>query len=687
MAWRLDTLKLVSYSERLDRLERPICPEPMLIPPSSRRRARRGIHLSCALLLAFLFATAFPHGLSLWDHSPAKAEVPQTDQSGPAAEASPQSVIERAKTLIDAHEVDEAVDLLNKFIASSPTEYLDHAYLLMAAALSGRNEHAEAISYLDQLLNEFPTSDLVGRARLKLGAEYARLGNLDAALPVLAEARSLSPDGETQREALTLIGDIHTRKGDFVRAIQAWLDEVTLAPKEQRAEIHERIQSLVQVKMDKKDLLRLRDIYPTVFPGDVALIRLIELHTARGEEHLAERNIRIFLNRFPTHAYAPTATDTLRSFKERLKASQHVIAAVLPLSGRMAPFGTDSLNGIRLALERAKETLGPNSVGLLVKDSVTDRTLLRSQLADIVSEYQPLAVVGPLLSRDLQAVAGFAEQAEIPFITPAATLPDVRRYGSFLFSTALTYPLQIHRIADFAVTQGGHHRFCVLYPDTPYGQDLARLFIAEVRLLGGEVIAVESYKETDTDYGPQIKRLKAEDLKRHGRTHAVKIGKGVTRVLYRPGFDAIFLPGDYTQIALISAQLAFYDVNVPLLGSNGWNSPELLRLADRWVEGGVFVDGFFLDSRDANVQDFVERYRRRYQSNPSLFSALAYDAAWLVLDAIVKGATSGKEIRDHLLKLQEVPTLGGPAEFGPGGVLRRPVFLIQVKHGQFVQLD
>ena len=71
----------------------------------------------------------------------------------------------------------------------------------------------------------------------------------------------------------------------------------------------------------------------------------------------------------------------------------------------------------------------------------------------------------------------------------------------------------------------------------------------------------------------------------------------------------------------------------------------------------------------------------------SLFSALAYDAAWLVLDAIMKGATSGKEIRDHLLKLQELPTLGGPAEFGPGGVLRRPVFLIQVKHGQFVQLD
>lgn len=664
----------------------------MFIPPpvqrGAQRRAPRGAHLPFALLLPLLLVTALLGGLSLWGHSSAKAAVPGTDQSGSARENPAKATIERAKTLIESDQADAAVDLLNDFIAASPSdEYLDHAYLLMAAALSGRNEHAQAITYLDQLLNEFPTSDLAGRARLMLGAAHAQLGNLDVALPMLAEARSLSPDLQTQREALSLMGEIQTRKGDFLRAIQAWLDEMALAPQEQRAEIRERIHSLVQVKMDRKELLRLRDVYPTAFPGDAALIRLIELLTARGEEHLAERNIRIFLNRFPTHAYAPTASDMLRSFKARLKASQYVIAAVLPLSGRMTPFGTDSLNGIRLALEKGKETLGLESVGLAVKDSATDRTLLRSELADMVGEYQPLAVVGPLLSRDLQAVAGFAEQMEIPFITPAATLPDVRRHGTYLFSTALTYPLQVRRIAEFAVVRQGHRRFCILYPDTAYGHEQARLFSQEVRQRGGEIIAVESYQETDTDFGPQIKRLKAEDLKRHGRSTSMRTSKGATRIIYTPGFDAIFLPGDYTQIALIAAQLAFYDVNVSLLGSNGWNSPELLRLADRTVEGSVFVDGFFLDSRDPTIQDFVEGYRRRYQSNPSLFSALAYDATRLVLEAIRKGAMSGRAVRDQLMTLQDLPTLGGPAAFGPGGILDRRVYLIQVKNGKFVQLE
>jgi hypothetical protein len=133
--------------------------------------------------------------------------------------------------------------------------------------------------------------------------------------------------------------------------------------------------------MDRKALHRLRDTYPTTFPGDLALIRLIELFTAKGEDHQAERNLRIFLNRFPAHEYAQTATETLKSLKSRLKTSQYVIVAMIPTSGRHSPFGTEVYNGIKLALDKGKETLGLTSVGLIVIDSETDKGLLRFQLS------------------------------------------------------------------------------------------------------------------------------------------------------------------------------------------------------------------------------------------------------------------------------------------------------------------
>jgi ABC-type branched-subunit amino acid transport system substrate-binding protein len=598
------------------------------------------------------------------------------------------SQLEHAKNLIETHQESAAILVLKKLLlASPPAEDLDDIYLLMAAALISKKEREEGITYLNQLLAEFPNSDLAGRARLMLGAVQIDLGNFDAALTPLSEARSLAATPELKHQALRLIAEIYVKKADYFKAIQAWLEEMPLAPEQQRSEIRAQIRDTVLEKLDKKSLSRLRDAYPGGFPGDLALMRLIEMQTAQGEEHLAERNIRTFLSRFPNHEFAPAATDILHSFKAKLKTSQQIIAAVLPLSGRLQQFGIESLHGIQLALEKGKEGLGLSGVGLRVVDSETDKAALRLELADVLNEYRPLAVIGPLLSRDLQAIAGLAEQAVTPFITPSATVTDVRRLGTYLFSTAMTYPLQIQRIADHAFERLGYRRFCILYPDTAYGQELAHLFAQEVRKRGGELIAMESYKETDTDFGPQIRRLKEADLNRYGQTSTTKTSKGAVRTVYTPGFDALFLPGDSTQVALLAPQLLFYDVKVPLLGSSTWNSGDLLRLAGNSIDGSVFVDGFFLDSPEQNVREFVDRYRKRYQSDPSLFAAQAYDATRVVLEAVRKGASTGQEVYEQLLKLQDLPTLTGPGAFGPGGALNRRLFVINVKNGKLVQLN
>jgi len=606
-----------------------------------------------------------------------KKDPARSPDSGPLA---------KAKALLDAQQDDDAIEVLKLFLASARGESLADAYFLMANALADKKEYTEAADYLERLVTEFPKADVTVRGRILLGATQAHLGRMDAALSTLAEVRAQAEDDETKRQALLAIGDVHAGKKDAVRAVQAWLDAMVIEPAERGAEARERVRRLVQEQADRTALGHLRDAYPTTFPGDLVLIRLIELHHARGEEHLAERHLRLFVTHFPAHEYAPSASEQLRTFKTKLKASQYILAAALPTSGRLSPFGTEALNGIRLAIEKAKDGLGP--VGLAVKDTAgLEKTALRSELVELIAEYRPQAVIGPLLSRHLQTAAAVAEETDTPFLAPASTATDVRRLGTYLFSTALTYPQQARRLADYAVGRLGYKRVGVLHPDTAYGQELARLFIQEVRQRGGEIIAVESYPENATDFGPQIKQLKAEDLKRHGKATTSKTSKGATMITYTPGFDALFLPGSSNQIALLAPQLRFYDIKVPLLGSNTWNSPDLLRLADRSIEGSVFVDGWFQESQDPAMRDFVEQYRRKYQTNPTLFAAQAYDATRLVLETIRKGATSGKGVREQLLKSQDLPSLGGPAAFGPGGTLDRRVFLIQVKQGKLVQLE
>jgi ABC-type branched-subunit amino acid transport system substrate-binding protein len=603
--------------------------------------------------------------------------------------------LNQAKRLTDAGQAEEAITILRRFLGTNPKpDLLDDTYLLLGAALYRAQQYAEALKYLQQLQTEFPASEVADRGKLMLARTHAAMGNPDLALPILTGLRALSQDEVTKREAVHLSGELYFQKKEPARAIQAWLDEISLSSDEQAEEIRTNIAELITASFDKKMLERIREAYPKSFPGDLAALRLIDLYMGRGEEHQATRQIQQFLAYFPSHPQRERLTEMLDTLHAKLKSSQFLIAAVLPLSGKLSSFANDVLSGIQLALEFTGDRAGGPSIGLLVKDIESAHASFLEEFSGLLANDRPVAVIGPLLSKNLPVMAELVERMHIPLITPTAMLTNVRRLGNFTFSTALTYQLQAQKIAAYATGDLGFRRFCILHPDTAYGREMARLFAHEARQRDAEIIAIESYKEGESDVGAQLKRMKAEDLKKYGLAVPVdptKIGGRLTKldkkVLYTPGFDAVFIPGRAADVGLIAAQLNFHDMKVPFLGSNGWNAPDFARTADQSIDGAVFVDGFFVDSPNPNVQGFVERYKKRFQNPPTLFAVQGYEAARFVIEAIRKGADSGEAIREYLAGQQDLPALAGPASFAQDGTLNRPLFLIQVKRGRFTQVD
>ena len=61
-----------------------------------------------------------------------------------------------------------------------------------------------------------------------------------------------------------------------------------------------------------------------------------------------------------------------------------------------------------------------------------------------------------------------------------------------------------------------------------------------------------------------------------------------------------------------------------MLGESGWNHPELVKRAGAFVEGAVFMDGFFAGAADPQVREFVQNYRAmfNYDSGPDGSSEL-----------------------------------------------------------------
>ena len=622
--------------------------------------------------------------------------TPATAENKPASPTPNPPALAQAKQLIERGDHESAATTLRRFLATTPRpEHLDDTYLLLGAALYGMQDYPEALRYLNQLQEKFPASELSEPGKLMLARTHAAMGNVDLALPLAAQVRAATQDHRTKYEALKLTADCWVQKKDFVRAVRTLLEGMDSGSDEQATETRAQIRDMIAEKIERKGLVRIREAFPRSYPGDLASIRLIDYYITRGEDHLAEREVRRFLAAFPTHPHGIKANDALQLLNTKLRMNQYFIAAVLPLSGRLGVFSNDVLEGIQLALERAREQTGMPTIGLIVKDQDADREGFLDDLSALLTEDRPLVVIGPMLSKNLPVMAELAQRTRIPLITPAATLPNIRRLGTYLFSTSLTYELQAERIAAYAMKEQGYRRFCILYPDTVYGRELARLFAQEVRRHDGEIVAVAPFTEGDTDFGPPITQLKTEDLKKYGlavpvdpsRPAGKPLQRNDKRVLYTPGFDAIFIPSRSSEIGLIAAQLAFHDVRVPLLGTNGWNSQDFARTADRTVEGATFVDGFFVDSPNPAVQDFVQRYKQRFQTTPSLFTMQGYDAARAVIEGIRNGVTSGQELQEFLMTQPTLPTLAGPAGFGSDGTLRRPLFLLQVKQGKFIQLN
>jgi len=620
--------------------------------------------------------------------------MPLDAQPRPApskAEEEVKAQIDKASGLAEEGRADAAVEILQKVIAASPqSEHIPVAYLLLGKVLSGQKNYEEAGAYYRRLLEEYPGSDLAPQARLGLISTLLKTGQLNAALPLLFEAKGQTTDPAVKRIILQQLEEVYLANQDYVQMVETAVEARALAPEEERRSIEQRIAEIVRSRIGEKDLRHFVDKYPRTSPSDIALLRLIELYESAGEDYKLARTARDFLTQFPLHEQAASVEAFLTAQRKRLKGMAYRIGALLPLSGALSPYGTDVLNGIRIAFGEATEAIPQLAVGLVVKDTEGTAQVLASELDDLLNEYQPIAVIGPLLSREVKAVAAAADAYEVVFITPTATLADVQLLGQYLFNTAVNSRALVRDIAAYATGPLGWKRFCILAPRDQYGAEMTQAFAEEIHRLGGEIIAVDTYRPDDNDFGPPIKRIKEADLKRYGKmesppTPPQKKGIKETKI-YIPGFDAIFLPGEAQKVSLIAGQIRFYAAKVGLLGTNGMDTPELLHFDTRAVEEAIFADSFFVDSPDPAVRNFVEQYRKRFQQPPTAFAAQAYEATKLVLDGILKGATTGSALRESVKNVKNAPGLIGPLTMNPAGYLERRYVLIQVKNGKLVPL-
>lgn len=631
-----------------------------------------------------------------------KAEVPEVPvrpglmpPPPPLPEAAPKP-FQEAFSLYQEGRLTEAYRAFSAYIQEYPASpTTDDAVYHLGEIAYRQGQYAEALRMYQYLLDKFLASDMYTSAQVRVGLSYYQLGFYDKTAEVLEPLLPhLTEPNErwAARQALALAA---VQRGDRLKAAAFWMSAHGEAPSDAHRRESRRAMEGLLAKMTNRELLQLSEKYPSAFPGPSARFRL-GLNYFNVKRFKEAREILLgFLADNPNHPEADRTQTIIESIDRSFVVDTSKLGLILPLTGEGSIAGQSVLQGVQLAIAQAGVSPEGRPFRLSIKDSAGEPDRARAAVVRLALEDKVAAIVGPVFSETARAALAEAQRLRTPMVVPFAHAPGIPESSPYVFRNSLTNQAQGAYLARYAVESLGLKRFAILYPDDSYGNDLKNILAQNVETLGGQVLMQVPYDPQANDFSEPIRALGGisdEEIKQlepnHDEGPALTSPLPVAQTTPPIDYDALFVPGYFNKVGLLAPQLAFYNVTgVTLLGGNGWNSPELLTIGEHYVEGAIFVDGFFAGSPSPEVKAFVENFRLTFGTEPDILAAQAYDAAGLILKVLKEGASSREQLREGLLTIQGYPGASGTTTITETGEAQKNLFLLMVRRGKIEQIN
>jgi branched-chain amino acid transport system substrate-binding protein len=348
-------------------------------------------------------------------------------------------------------------------------------------------------------------------------------------------------------------------------------------------------------------------------------------------------------------------------------SNEIVIGHVAPLTGDIKTFGESTKNGFLLAIEEANQSGGllGRPIRTVIVDDKNDPTEASNAAAKLINQDRVRYIIGSVSSKCSIPLSEIAQSNRVLMITPTSTNPKVtvREDGTrkdFVFRACFTDPFQGAAAARIAREQFHAQRAAVLYDvGNDYVKGLAEFFRDAFRQAGGEICVYESYAKDDVDFSALLTKLKGQHP------------------------DLIFIPDYYNKVGLIAKQARQMGITAQLLGGDGWDSPEMTRIAGDAIEGGVFTNHYSPQDPRPEVQTWVGKYQAKYGGKPDALATLAYDATLLMLEAIRRaGVDDPVKVRDALAAIRDFKSVSGSITFDANGNPVKSVAVLQYRGGE-----
>lgn len=343
-----------------------------------------------------------------------------------------------------------------------------------------------------------------------------------------------------------------------------------------------------------------------------------------------------------------------------------VIGGTVSQTGRYVEPAGRQYNGAKLFVEELNADGGllGHKIELKIYDDKSERRTAIELYQKLITDDKVDLILGPYSSNLNDAVANVMERYARPFIVPGASSPLIWQRGrKYAFSNLIAIAQDRQKGALHIAGRIGIERIAVIGEGSLFPRQATEGAMQWARSLGLDVVLLESYRKTQTDFTAVLQRIKAS------------------------GAEAIFSNGYYGDTVAQLRQLRELNINVKMFAATV--GPALPKFVEELGSTAEYVVGNSLWEPKPilghpGIEEFIGNYERRFGKMPNYHASGGYSALQILTAAVKKaGRFDPERVREALTSI-EVHTIRGRWKANEQGLSTIDPLTIQIQNGKRV---
>jgi len=333
----------------------------------------------------------------------------------------------------------------------------------------------------------------------------------------------------------------------------------------------------------------------------------------------------------------------------------------VPLTGFAAADGKSALNGAKLAVKQANQAGGIN--GKMIELVVYDDQASPKQAVPIsnklIGKDKVVAAISGSYSGATRAAASVFQSAEIPYISAYAVHPEITKAGNYVFRTSFMGEVQGRAGAKLIGATLQRKRVVLITLKNDFGKSLAAGFKEAAGQFNLQIVNEYEYSIKDRQFGPIVAKVKADAP------------------------EAIYATGYFFTAGPLVSQLRAAGITVPVIGQEGYDSEQFIKIAGKASEGTIITTSLDRDSNSSETRSFISEFEAMAGHKVDMVAASGHTAMKVLVAAMKKaGTTSPSAIRNAIAQTNLVASTGS-ISFNDLGEVQKNVQVQIVRDGDF----